>query len=269
MTTINNKEKSSYPGVFKAVKKNGQVYYRASFTYKNKHISLGSFDDANTAHRAYLTANLLVSSNQMGIDDYSKIQVIPFEKWVIIINFRDNNLYFSTPIYMRKKYFSYYLSPQIEFKFSIDDLFYYSSHKIMQRGNHFFVADYGMQVSIISRYGIKPYSVKGRDYIHINDDEYDFRFENIEVLNNYHGVSYVTHYGKPAYKATIHVKGNYTVGYYSTALEAAIAYNKAIDILKSHGNQKAFMQNYIDSIPASMYADIYSKLTISKKLQNI
>lgn len=263
---ILNKE-TKYPGVFTAKKKDGSIYYRSSFTYKNKHISLGSFEDAVSAHRAYLTANLLVSSKNETIDSYSSIQVLSFEKWVIIINFRDNDIYFPNPIYIRKKYFSYYLTRQIELKFSIDDLFYYSSHKIMYRGNHYFVADYGMQVSIVSRYGIKPYSVKGKDYIHKNGDEHDFRYENIEVLNNYHGVSYVTHYKKPAYKATIHIKGNYTVGYYKTALDAAIAYNKAIDIVKSKGDTKAYLPNYIDSIPASMYADIYSRLKISKKLQ--
>lgn len=32
-------------GVFPARKKNGEVYYRASLTYKRKHISLGSYSD--------------------------------------------------------------------------------------------------------------------------------------------------------------------------------------------------------------------------------
>ena len=38
------------PGVYIAYKKNGTAYYRASITYRNKHISLGSFhteEDAN------------------------------------------------------------------------------------------------------------------------------------------------------------------------------------------------------------------------------
>ena len=35
---------------------------------------------------------------------------------------------------------SYYLSPSHVLKFDPDDLFYYSSHKIMRRGNHYFVA---------------------------------------------------------------------------------------------------------------------------------
>ena len=32
-------------GVYEARKKSGEIYYRASFTYKNKHISLGSSSD--------------------------------------------------------------------------------------------------------------------------------------------------------------------------------------------------------------------------------
>lgn len=267
MSINNSPNKTSYPGVYTATKKDGTIYYRSSFTYKNKHISLGSFKSPEDAHRAYLSANLLVTSN-MGIDDYSSLDIIPFDKWVVIVNFRDNDIYFPNPIYIRKKYFSYFLNQTDELKFSIDDLFYYSSHKIMRRGGHFFVADYGMQVSIAARYGIKPYAVKDRDYIHKNGDPLDYRYENIEIMNVYHGVKYTTYYRKWKYKASIHINGNYTIGYYNTALEAAIAYNKAIDILHDNGNDKAFLVNYIDSIPASMYAQIYSEINISDNILN-
>lgn len=259
---------TKYPGVYTATKKDGSIYYRASFTYRNKHISLGSFDDPQLAHRAYLSANLLVNSPNLTIEHYSKKEAIPFEKWIIIINFRDNNLCFSTPIYIRKKYFSYYLSPREELKFSIDDLFYYSSHKIMKRGGHLFVADYGSQISIASRYDIKPYAIKGQDYVHKNGDNLDYRYENIEVMNIYHGVKYTSHRGTSAYKAFIHVNGNFVIGYFQTALEAAIAYNKAIDVLTAAGLNKAYNQNYIDEIPASMYADIYSKIKMPRNIRH-
>ena len=36
-------------GVYPACKKNGSIYYRASLTYRSKHISLGSADDEATA----------------------------------------------------------------------------------------------------------------------------------------------------------------------------------------------------------------------------
>lgn len=259
----------SYQGVYKATRKNGTIYYRASFTYKNKHISLGSFDTPEAAHRAYISANLLVSSSTIGIDDYSDSQILPFDKWVVLINFRDNDIYFSNPIYIRKKYFSYYLNPSYELKFSIDDLFYYSSHKIMRRGGHLFVSDYGMQVSIASRYGIKPYAVKGRDYLHRNGDELDYCYENIEVHNKFHGVKYTTHYGHPAYQSAIHIHGNFVIGYFNTSLEAAIAYNKAIDVLAANGLNKAFIANYIDDIPAKMYAEIYSGIKIPQKITEL
>ncbi|MBR6238912.1 MAG: hypothetical protein IKQ83_07700 [Lachnospiraceae bacterium] len=259
-------EKNTPAGVYTATKKDGTVYYRSSFTYKNKHISLGSFDNPEDAHRVYTSANLLVSSMHLNIDDYSANQLLPFDKWVIIINFRDNDIYFTTPIYMRKNYFSYYLSPTEELKFSIDDLFYYSSHKIMKRGGHLFVSDYGMQVSIVSRYGIKPYAVIGRDYKHINGDTYDFRYENIEVANIYNGVKIITRGHRTRFQAFIHINGNFVVGYYDDAIKAAIAYNKAIDILHTNGFKKAYTPNYIESIPASVYADIYSSLEISQKI---
>ena len=126
--------------------------------------------------------------------------------------------------------------------------------------------DYGMQVTILGRYGIKSYGVLGKDYKLINGDIYDFRYENIEILNSYHGVRHVTHRDKAMYQARIHIHGYYTIGYYKTALEAAIAYNKAIDILISKGCTKQFKQNYMEGISASMYADIYHSLRISAKI---
>ena len=70
----------------------------------------------------------------------------------------------------------------------MEDLFYYSSHKIMCRGNHYFVADYGMQQTLTSRYGIKSYGVPGVDYCFVNGDPTDFRRENLQIHNIYHGV---------------------------------------------------------------------------------
>ena len=34
----------------------------------------------------------------------------------------------------------------------------------MRRNEHYFVADYGMQVTILNRYGIRNYGVLGKDY---------------------------------------------------------------------------------------------------------
>ena len=40
-----------------------------------------------------------------------------------------------------------------------------------------------MQTSILSRYGIHRHSVKGQDYIFRNNDENDYRYENILLLS--------------------------------------------------------------------------------------
>ncbi|MBR5798496.1 MAG: hypothetical protein IKY23_00395 [Lachnospiraceae bacterium] len=256
------------PGVFPAQKKDGTEYYRASITHKRKHISLGSYDTPYKAFAAYLEGSNLLKDTQLTILDHSSHRVLPFEKWVTLINFRDNGMYIATPIYLHKKYFEYYLSHTQILKFDIDDLFYYSSRKIMQRGRHFFVADYGMQVNIVSRYGIKNYAVEGKDYRFVNGDNLDFRYENIEIYNVYNGVSKKETAKGTLYAAKIHIRGNYTIGNYHTETEAAIAYNKAIDILKKAGVTKNFVPNYLDGLSPKAYADIYSDLKISPKILN-
>ena len=49
------------PGVFQAQKKDGTIYFRSSFTFKNKHISLGSYPNELQASRAYREACLIMS----------------------------------------------------------------------------------------------------------------------------------------------------------------------------------------------------------------
>ena len=268
---INSKveSKKHYEGVFSATKKSREIYFRASLTYHGKHISLGSFPSPEEAHQAYLEGLRILSDSALTLTDYHSTSPLSFEKWVCLLNFRDNNIYFGNPIYMGQRLFYYYLSPTHILKFDLDDLFFYSSHKIMCRGNHYFVADYGMQLNIASRYGIKNYAVPGKDFHFINGDSTDFRRENLEIHNIYHGVeAKQLKNGQYLYTARIHIKGNYVIGKYSTETEAAIAYNKAIDILKKNGLKKNFTPNYIDDISPSKYAEIYSGLEISPKIKN-
>ncbi len=254
-------------GVYIATKANGENYFRASFTYKNKHISLGSFDNEDDANSAYLEAKTLVESSSE-ISDYNpKNNVLAFEKWVCIINFRDNNLYFKTPIYMKPKHFEYHYSPDYTYKFDVDDLFYFSTHKIMKRGNHLFVSDYGMQISILSRYGIKKYAVEGRDYVFKNGDNTDLRYENIEIINKYTGVIKKTYKGRSLFTASIHVNGNIIIGRYKSEVNAAIAYNKAVDILHSRGLSKNYDKNYIEELSNIEYAKKYNMLSVSRKIR--
>ena len=258
------------PGVYETTQKNGTVTYRSSLTYQSKHISLGSYATKEEAHAAYLLARKLLSDDCLTLTSYSETgSVIPFEKWVILLNFRDNGLYFATPIYLRQKYFEYYLAPHTILRFDRDDLFYYSSHKIMQRGRHFFVADYGMQVNIANRYGIKNYAVENRDYRFINGDPYDFRYENIEIINRYHGVFYKCFKGKMVYETRIHVNGEFIVGRYPTEIEAAVAYNKAASTLLKKGYERNYPVNYLETLYGDEYKTMFKKLTISKTIREL
>ncbi len=269
MSEKNSEKDQVYKGVFRAVKKDGTVYYRASLTYHGKHISLGSYPEASDAHLAYTEGIRLTGDSAVTLQSYEQSSPLPFEKWVCLINFRDNGIYLGNPIYMGQQLFYYYLSPHHVLKFDLEDLFYYSSHKIMRRGNHYFVSDYGMQITLTSRYGIQSYAVPGTDYCFRNGDPTDFRRENLEIHNIYHGVrKTATKNGQYVYTVRIHIRGNYLVGRYATETEAAIAYNKAIDILRSKGVTNNFSQNYVERIAPSRYAEIYSALTIAPGILN-
>ncbi|MDD3368005.1 MAG: hypothetical protein PHP50_03815 [Lachnospiraceae bacterium] len=256
------------PGVYPSRKKDQTLYYRASITFRRKHISLGSFSSMKAAHNAYIEAASLLENNEKTLLDYTVKSSLNFSKWVILLNFRDNGIYIGNPIYIRQKFFYYYLSQNHRLTFDIDDLFYYSSHKIMRRGGHLFVADYGSQISLHSRYGIPPFAVYDKDFRFRNGDNMDYRYENIEVMNPYHGVRITEHNGKSCYLTVIHIHGDYIVGRYHTALEAAIAYNKAIDCLNKKGLKKNFRPNYLENCSPSQYADIYSHVIISDRILN-
>lgn len=257
------------PGVYIAKKKDGTIYYRSSITYRNKHISLGSFPIEKQAHEAYKESYNILKDNSYEVDNYKKdVHFLSFEKWVVLINFRDNKIYIKTPIYIMNRYFIYYINKSIFFKFDVDDLFYYSTHKIIKRGGHLFVSDYGMQVNILSRYGIKNYGVVGRDYKFANGDSTDYRYGNIEIINKYHGVSKIFTKGLPIYLAKIHVNGDIIIGRYPTEVEAAIAYNKAAKLLLTQGVKKNFYENYIIEVDEIEYARVYHLVRLSKKIRN-
>ena len=256
-------------GVYETALKDGTPSFRASITHGGKHISLGSFSDANTAAVVYKEARHILSDPDFSISSYTDTMFLPFDKCISLINYRDKGMYIANPIYLEKKYFLYYLSRDLIYKFDIEDLFYYSSHRIMKRGRHLFVADYGSQISILSRYGIQSYAVEGRDYHFVNDDPTDLRYDNIIILNRYRGVRQFAHKGFIRYKAVIHVKSDHVVGKYATEAEAAIAYNKAADILKKNGIKKNFQLNYVEDLSPSQYADIYTKLKISKRIYEV
>lgn len=260
-------------GTFQAKQKNGEIYFRSSITFRGKHISLGSYPTEELAHWAYLSASALLNSADKApypcqVEDYLRYcPALPFDKWVILLNFRDNGIYSHTPIYLHHRYFTYYLDVSTPLKFDADDLFYYMGHKIMRRGGHLFVSDYGMQVSLLSRYGIRSHAVAGRDYRFVNGDDLDYRYGNIEIINRYHGVSRRLHHGRDIYTAKIHINGDYIIGRYATEQEAATAYNKAADLLHRKGVHKNYPKNYIEELSEREYAKMYANIRISKKVR--
>ena len=253
-------------GVYKRVDSKGRDRFVASFTYRSKHISLGSFEKMETANSAYNEALELVSDkSQKALDDYEAAMNLNFEKWITIINFRDNGLYIKNPIYLRRKFFEYYLSPTEVMKFSAEDLFYYSNHKIIRRGRHFFVADYGMQANILHRYGIRSFAVAGKDYIFLNGDNLDFRYENLKIINRYTGVRLEKQFPKPSYVVKIHIKGSVIVGRYTDEVTAAIAYNKAVRLLMDGGFKRKYELNYIDTLNKTEYENRLNEVKLSKR----
>ncbi len=257
-----------YPGVYTTNKKDGSTYYRAGITYKAKHISLGSSEDEMRAAAMYQEACLIVGDEggAISLDTLtSHIDALPFAKAITLLNYRDNGLYIKNPIYLMKGYFLYYLDSDHILKFANDDLFYYSSHKIIRRGGHLFVNDYGMQYNILSRYGIKDYSVMGKDYSFANGDSTDYRYSNIIVINKYHGVRAITEAGRTLYEAKLHLRGNILIGRYSDQAKAAVAYNKAVDFARQWGYKKDFIENYVIELSPREYAELYSTLVLPER----
>lgn len=260
-------------GVYITTKKDGSTYYRVSITYRNKHISLGSFDDCETASCVYNTAKEIIScpekyhfTAESGLTSFHSCpENFPLDKYIVLLNFRENHIYIKTPIYLCKNYFLYILNPETILIFNTDDLFYYSNHTIIARGGYYYVNDYGMQTSILSRYGIRKHSVRGKDYIFRNGNEHDFRYENILIINKYNGVSQLERGGRIYFRARIHVNGDFIIGTYATEEEAAIAYNKAADIISPITGVQ-YSLNYIEGISSIEYASIYNRVRISRKI---
>ncbi len=254
-------------GIYTATKKDGTIYYRASIHYHTKHIALGSFENTMAASAAYQAAHRLLDDHTAMLPDvffqecYASLS---YEKLVILLNFRDNGMYLGTPIYLKKGYFVYYLSPEIELKFDNDDLFFYSGHRILRRGGHLYTNDYGMQISLLSRYGIKSHAVPGVDYEFVNGDFSDLRYANIRNINPYYGVSRIDNGGRISYLTKIHINGYYQIGIYDSDTEAAIAYNLAVDLAKAAGIKKNYPTNYIAGLSASAYADFYTRIKVSR-----
>ena len=56
------------------------------------------------------------------------------------------------------------------------------------------------------------------------------------------------------------------IGNYTTDIEAAVAYNKAADILQQKKIKKKFERNYIEKLNSDEYHRLYDSVSISKKI---
>ena len=86
------------------------------------------------------------------------------------------------------------------------------------------------------------------------------RYENIKLLNPYHGVEIVKTAGLDKYKARIHINGNFVIGTYNTIEKAAIAYNKAVDMAHAHGIQKKTIPKTISKVYQARNTRIFTLL---------
>jgi hypothetical protein len=256
-------------GVYKTTRKDGSASYRVSIYREKKHISLGSFSDEETAATAYREAVSLYNDSDINILNFRQnLTALSPDKAVTILNHRDHKVYIKTPIYLENGFFTYYLEGVGHLKFDNDDLFYYSSHRILNHNGHLYVNDYGSQYGILGRYGIKNYAVAGRDYIFANGDPHDLRYANIIVINKYHGVCQILQKELIRYEAKIHLVGDYLIGRYESDAEAAVAYNKAVDAAVDHGFQKNFIQNYVLEYTPKEYADVYTRIQLPASYLN-
>ena len=119
-------------GVYITQKKDGSVSYRVSITFHGKHISLGSYDNMEAAEKAYLDGKTVIDC-KLTPDAYSSGLALPHDKFIVLSNYVINGLYIPNPIFLRNRFFEYYMSANHILKFDRDDLFFYSAHKIQKK----------------------------------------------------------------------------------------------------------------------------------------
>ena len=79
--------KAHLPGVYPRLRVDGgTIDYRASLTWKRKHIALGSFKTGKRAHEAYLEGMDALTHPEVTMDSIPKKTALSFEKYVILIN---------------------------------------------------------------------------------------------------------------------------------------------------------------------------------------
>ena len=68
--------------------------------------------------------------------------------------------------------------------------------------------------------------------------------------------------------AKIHVNGDRIIGRYPTDTEAAVAYNKAADLLQEAGVEIRYTSNYISELSSEEYRRIYHEISFEPRFSN-
>ncbi len=246
---------------------NDVTKYKTYFLYEAHKLYLGTYPTMECAKKVIDEAKELMNL-PAGPPEFGTYS-LNYKKIVSLCNLRDNKSYIKNPIYLYPTHFTYYLSKDCVLTFDLKDLLYFSTYKIYKRGNYLYTQDAISQQSILSRYGIPNHSVINKDYIFKNNNPYDFRYNNIEIINGYKGVTKKLKDNTEIYIAYIYIKTNLIIGHYSSEIEAAIAYNKAVDILSKHNLDKDYTYNTIPFITKAEYEAIYNNLTISPRIEHL
>ncbi len=246
--------------------KGDRTTYKVYFVYKKKKLYLGLFDSNEAATKALQDAHEIMCAS-FGTLDFPH-SLIDFKKIISLCNFRDHKMYIKNPIYLMDSYFHYYLSKDIILTFDMKDLLFFSTYKINKRGNYLYTYDSISQQSLLNRFGILNHSTAGKDYVFKNGNPYDFRRDNIEVINTYKGVCKKIIDDQTFYTATIYTTQPLILGHYPSEITAAIAYNKAADFLMAQSDvQREYILNTIPFITKAEYDAIYASIKLSPRLK--
>ena len=251
-----------YPSIL-----NGNTKYKVYFVYESNKIYLGIYPSMETAQKALEEAQMIMEAPK-GPPDFNFF-TLSYQKIVSLCNFRDHRKYIKNPIYLYATYFHYYLSKECILVFDSKDLLYFSTYKIYKRGHYLYTQDSVSQQNILSRFHIPSYSVIGKDYYFKNGNPFDFRRENLISINHYKGVKQKVKQDQLVYVASIYIDTTLVIGYYASEIEAAIAYNKAIDLLRQQNSPHHYTYNTIPYLTDTEYQVLYEKISVSPRLLHL
>lgn len=240
------------------------VKYRVYYMYQSKKIYIGIYETSEKAQEVYAWVDTKMSSG-FSLEDYLG-SPIAFDKFITLLNFKNNGAYFSVPIYIFPDHFKYYLSEDFYMIFSLKDLFFISNYKIHKRGQYLYINIGTRQENLLKRFGISNHATYGVDYLMHNGNRYDLRRENIHILNHYKGVQYEDKYHTKTYVARIRTTQYLVIGHYDSELLAAIAYNKAVDYLEKSSSSCSYEKNEFPFLTRQEYQSLYDKVEVSKRL---